>query len=108
MFQHFKDAVSFHGVEDMSSMFRALQAPASGQSFDPRCVPVFVDHKYVCLPHFIIGGVPKAGTTSLNPSPNTNPNPNSNPNPNHPSPTPTPTPTPTPAPRRAPPRCTST
>jgi len=24
-----------------------------------------VDHKYVCLPHFIIGGVPKAGTTSL-------------------------------------------
>ena len=26
-----------------------------------RCVPVFVDHKYVCLPHFIIGGVPKAG-----------------------------------------------
>ena len=68
MFQHFKDAVSFHGVEDMSSMFRALQAPASGQSFDPRCVPVFVDHKYVCLPHFIIGGVPKAGTTSLNPS----------------------------------------
>ena len=45
----------------MSSMFSALQAPASGQSFDPRCVPVFVDHKYVCLPHFIIGGVPKAG-----------------------------------------------
>lgn len=68
MFQHVRDAVSFHGVEDMNSMFLALQANAaggSGQAFDPRCVPVFVDHKYVCLPHFIIGGVPKAGTTSL-------------------------------------------
>ena len=24
-----------------------------------------LDHRYTCLPHFIIGGVPKAGTTSL-------------------------------------------
>ena len=42
---------------------RGLLRP--GHSFDPRCVPVFVNHKYQCLPHFIIGGVPKAGTTSL-------------------------------------------
>ena len=66
MFQHFRDAVSFHGVEDMTSMHRALSANASGGlAYDPRCVPVFVNHKYTCLPHFIIGGVPKAGTTSL-------------------------------------------
>ena len=34
-------------------------------SYDPRCVPYFSDHKYRCLPHFLIAGVPKAGTTSL-------------------------------------------
>lgn len=46
-------------------MHAALSANSSETAYDPRCVPVFVDHKYNCLPHFIIGGVPKAGTTSL-------------------------------------------
>ena len=48
--------------------YRAQNATSrviSAARTDPRCVPVFVDHKYTCLPHFIIGGVPKAGTTSL-------------------------------------------
>ena len=45
-------------------MFSALSSNASHR-IDPRCVPFFIDHKYHCLPHFIIGGVPKAGTTSL-------------------------------------------
>ena len=38
---------------------------AGGGAYDTRCTPVFLDHKYHCLSHFIIGGVPKAGTTSL-------------------------------------------
>ena len=47
-------------------MHAALKAEAAGGgAYDTRCTPVFLDHKYHCLPHFIIGGVPKAGTTSL-------------------------------------------
>jgi hypothetical protein len=53
------------GVENHAAMHAALAANSSDAAYDPRCVPVFVDHKYNCLPHFIIGGVPKAGTTSL-------------------------------------------
>lgn len=53
------------GVENHAAMHAALAANGSDAAYDPRCVPVFVDHKYNCLPHFIIGGVPKAGTTSL-------------------------------------------
>ena len=48
----------------LQAMFSALSSNASHR-IDPRCVPFFIDHKYHCLPHFIIGGVPKAGTTSL-------------------------------------------
>ena len=60
------DAVAFHGVEDHHAMHAALKAEAAGGgAYDTRCTPVFLDHKYHCLPHFIIGGVPKAGTTSL-------------------------------------------
>jgi len=65
LFGLFGDAVSFHGVEDHRAFREALAANASGKAYDPRCVPIFADHKYSCLPHFIIGGVPKAGTTSL-------------------------------------------
>ena len=74
LFHLYLDAVAFHGIEDHRAFHEARQAYASrnatanGQArakTDPRCVPVFVDHKYTCLPHFIIGGVPKAGTTSL-------------------------------------------
>ncbi|KAL1507550.1 hypothetical protein AB1Y20_007171 [Prymnesium parvum] len=65
LFHLFKDAVTFHGVEDHHAMYAALSANATGEAYDSRCVPVFIDHKYNCLPHFIIGGVPKAGTTSL-------------------------------------------
>ena len=61
LFHLFRDAVAYHGVEDHHAMQAALAANASGEAYDSRCVPVFVDHKYVCLPHFIIGGVPKAG-----------------------------------------------
>jgi len=65
LFHLFRDAVSFHGVENHHAMFAALSANATGERYDSRCVPIFIDHRYSCLPHFIIGGVPKAGTTSL-------------------------------------------
>ena len=74
LFHLYTDAVAFHGVEDHKAMHDAITAYraknashklAARAQTDPRCVPVFVDHKYTCLPHFIIGGVPKAGTTSL-------------------------------------------
>ena len=76
LFHLYSDAVAFHGVEDHRAMHAALMAyrarrlatggkGASHVHYDPRCVPVFVDHRYTCLPHFIIAGVPKAGTTSL-------------------------------------------
>jgi len=73
LFHLYTDAVAFHGVEDHREFHSELTAFAatnatdheSAARTDPRCVPVFVDHKYTCLPHFIIGGVPKAGTTSL-------------------------------------------
>ena len=66
MFHLVSDAVAFHGVEDHHAMHAALKAEAAGGgAYDTRCTPVFLDHKYHCLPHFIIGGVPKAGTTSL-------------------------------------------
>ena len=75
LFHLYADAVAFHGVEDHKQMHASLahwrtqnatsRQEAFESGFDPRCVPVFVDHKYTCLPHFIIGGVPKAGTTSL-------------------------------------------
>ena len=65
LFHLFGDAVSYHGVEDHLAMHAALAANSTGGGYDSRCVPVFVDHKYTCLPHFIVGGVPKAGTTSL-------------------------------------------
>ncbi|EOD25240.1 hypothetical protein EMIHUDRAFT_450486 [Emiliania huxleyi CCMP1516] len=65
LFHLFADAVAFHGVENHAAMHSALRANGTAAAFDPRCVPVFADHKYSCLPHFIIGGVPKAGTTSL-------------------------------------------
>ena len=73
LFHLYSDAVCFHGVEDHREFHRELEAFASsdasnqqtGRRTDPRCTPVFVNHKYTCLPHFIIGGVPKAGTTSL-------------------------------------------
>ena len=53
-------ALSAYARQNASS-----RAAHMSRSMDPRCVPVFVDHKYTCLPHFIIAGVPKAGTTSL-------------------------------------------
>ena len=111
LFHLYSDAVAFHGIEDHGAFHAArdvfAQKNASGRdaqknATDPRCVPVFVDHRYAshptsigaacaprpfhriclvqpvyprlplvthgrytCLPHFIIGGVPKAGTTSL-------------------------------------------
>ena len=72
LFHLYSDAVCFHGVEDHREFHRELEAFTSsdpsnrlGRNTDPRCTPVFVNHKYTCLPHFIIGGVPKAGTTSL-------------------------------------------
>ena len=74
LFHLYADAVTYHGVEDHNQLHASLEefrkANASSRSanaaeIDPRCVPVFVDHKYTCLPHFIIAGVPKAGTTSL-------------------------------------------
>ena len=74
LFHLYSDAVAFHGVEDHKA-FHTSRIAFNAQNMsvrhalkaktDPRCVPVFVDHKYTCLPHFIIGGVPKAGTTSL-------------------------------------------
>ena len=74
LFHLYADAACFHGVEDHKEMHASLAAykqtnastrRASLEHYDARCVPVFVDHKYTCLPHFIIGGAPKAGTTSL-------------------------------------------
>ena len=74
LFHLYADAVAFHGVEDHKVMHAAIHTfrkqnetlrRANHAQTDPRCTPVFVDHKYTCLPHFIIGGVPKAGTTSL-------------------------------------------
>ena len=75
LFHLYADAVAFHGVEDHAAMHTSLahwrtQNETSRQlhfqkKYDPRCVPVFLNHRYTCLPHFVIGGVPKAGTTSL-------------------------------------------
>jgi len=85
LFHFFRDAVAFHGVTDHREMHASLAASTAAWAerrgggdgatgaqpgtpevrLDPRCVPVFLDHHYSCLPHFVIGGVPKAGTTSL-------------------------------------------
>ena len=49
-------------------MLRARQGRstvyASNNPVYPR-LPLVTHGRYTCLPHFIIGGVPKAGTTSL-------------------------------------------
>ena len=55
LFHLFADAVAFHGVENHAAMHSALRANGTAAAFDPRCVPVFADHKSSSLPHFIIG-----------------------------------------------------